>query len=407
MKDKRKPESWYFDFLIVTIISFLTYTTNQILNNSTALYVVSLGSDTMYGGMLISIFTISALVARILTGRLIDQRGCRIVSIVGAGIFSLFIFFFVQFPALMVLPVWRVFQGIGFAAVGTASGAAVSNILPPKSMGRGIFFFGLGQSLALCFGPFIALTLINGNDFSRVYITAALIMFVTIPLSCFCHYPSVIPEERASEKLEGGGESTSFVAKLKKLFTNYIELRAIKSVIVQVMTSIAVAFIVFYLAYYSADKNFADARLFFMVASFTMVCLRLFLPSVFSRLSKAQVLTGGYTFGIGSLLIIAFARNPVVFILGGVFYGIFHGTIGPVLQTLSVESVEPSRRGAATGTYYFAVDIGMGIGSALWGALIERISFFRTDFFAILCLVVSIVLSLVFFRGVTSAKKDK
>ena len=402
MNDKKYQKSWVFDFALITAISFLTYTTNQILNNSTALYVVSLGSDTAYGGFLISVFTVAALIARVIAGHMIDRRGCRIISIAGAGVFGLFCAVFVLVPKLYLLPVWRVFQGIGFAALGTASGAAVAKILPTKVLGRGIFIFGLGQSLALCAGPYLALTLINGSDFSRVYLSAACLILLTIPLSFLCRYPAGALEWVA-EKMDP--RKGTFRDKLFRLFTDHFEIRAIKPFLVQVVTSMAVAFIVFYLSYYASDKEFADAKLFFLVASITMVVLRLFFSPFFAELTRVQVLAFGYAFGFLCLLIIALTRNPVVFVLGGVSYGIFHGTIGPVLQTLSVQSVEPERRGAATGTYYFAVDIGMGIGSAMWGSVISFIGFYPANYCAAFCLIVTTILSVVFFSKVIPGDK--
>lgn len=397
MKRDLNEKSWYVDFIVITLISFLTYTTNQVLNNSTTLYVVSLGSDTAYGGVLLSIFTVAALIARIISGNLIDQRGARSISIIGAAIFGICNACFVLIPDLRILPVWRVLQGVGFAAVGTASGAAVAKILPQKSMSRGIFIFGLGQSLALCFGPYIALTLSKGNDYSMVYFSAAALILVTIPLSLICKYPK---SNRAlmSEQPPQEQEKLPWKERVKKAFLDHVEIRAIRPVIVQITTSMAVAFTVFYLAYFSADKDYANAKLFFMIGSIAMILLRVFLSPVLAKLSRAQALTFGYFFGIVSLLIVAFTRDPTVFILGGVCYGLFHGTIGPVLQTLSVESVEPERRGAATGTYYFAVDIGMGIGSALWGSVIDRINILTANLCAAACLVAAIILSVIFFN---------
>jgi len=403
MKDTEKLRAWVFDFILITIISFLTYTTNQILNNSTAMYVVSLGSDTAYGGMLISIFTVAALIARVAVGHLIDQRGARIVSIAGAGILGLCCAFFVLLPDLRLLSLWRIGQGIGYAALGTASGAAVAKILPPKAISRGIFVFGLGQSLALCAGPFIALSLVNGADFSRVYLSAAGIIGITIPLSLLCKYPKGSPKGESAA--DAAAEKPPLSERLRTFAFDHFEVRAIRPVLIQIVTSMAVAFIVFYLSYYSADKGYADAKLFFLVASITMVALRLLLSPFFAKLTRVQVLVGGYSFGFLCLMIIALTRNPFVFVLGGVAYGIFHGTIPPVLQTLSVQSVGPDRRGAATGTYYFAVDIGMGVGSLLWGFLIDSIGFLPAILCAAFCLIVTSVLSIRFFSIVSSAEK--
>jgi MFS family permease len=395
MSIKNTRRQWYIDFVLLTAISFLTSLTNQVMNNTISLYTVSLGSDTTYSGVLLAIFTVAALIGRFIVGHIIDQRGCRIVSVVGAFMYGTFCVMFELVPDLRAMGLWRVLQGLGFAALGTATGAAVSNVLPQNIMGKGMFIFGLGQSMAICVGPALALSLIIDNDFTLVYWAAGCAMWLIIPLSFICNYPKTDGQIQGQIHRKKKKEKESVSVVVSRFIYDHFEIKAIKPVILQLCDGIAAAFTAMYLSYYAADKPFADAKLFFALAAFAMITMRLIFSSFFNRFKSWQLLVIGFGSGIVSLLIIAFTTNPVVFLLGGVGYGVFHGTIGPVLQTLSVEKIAPERRGAATATYYLSVDIGMGVGSLLWGFLIAHIGFLFADFCTIAGLVVAIILSLV------------
>ena len=390
--------SWQTDFILVTAISFLTYTTNQILNNSTALYVVSLGGDTSFGGLLMSIFTVAALLSRLVCGKLIDSWGAKAITLFSAVLFAGSNLSYLLLNNLRLLFLWRVLQGISYAALGTASGAAVAKILPRSAMSRGIFLFGLGQSIALCVGPFIALSLMSGSDFSRVYLCASAIIFLAVPLGLLCSY---LPRSEDSS-LENA--EPHFGRKGRGLtLSDFFEVRTIKPALVQVLASMAVSLIVFFMSYFASDKVYANAKGFFLLASITMILLRVFLSKLLAQLKNTQVLSFGCLCGITCFLLLIMSRSVWLYRLSAVFYGVLHGTIGPVLQTLCVQRVPVEHRGVATGSYYLAVDVGTGIGTALWGVLIDHFGFSAAAFCAIICLSLGLILTIVFFRQDTPA----
>ena len=389
----RTERRWQTDFAIITAISFLTYTTNQTLNNSTALYVLSLGSDTSYGGALMSIFTIAALVSRLVCGKMIDNWGARAISLASAALFAASILCYLLLADLRLLFLWRVLQGISYAALGTASGAAVAKILPRQAMSRGIFVFGLGQSIALCVGPFIALSLMNGSDFNRVYCSAAAIIFCAVPLGLLCRYPVRSEPDIPQAASDAAGRRPLFRP------SDLFEIKTVKPAVVQVLSSMAVSLVVFYMSLFASDKAYANAKLFFLIASVTMILVRVFLSELLARLRNTQVLTLGCLSGMTSFLILITTRDARLYMASAVFYGVLHATIGPVLQTLSVQSVPIERRGVATSSYYLAVDVGTGIGTALWGVLIDHFGFSAAALTAIVCLAAAILLTFVFFRS--------
>ena len=76
-----------------------------------------------------------------------------------------------------------------------------------------------------------------------------------------------------------------------------------------------------------------------------------------------------------ALLILARADNLPMFLLAGACYGLGFGAAHPVLQAMAVRDVIPQRRGAANATFFVGFDLGIGLGSIIWGVIAEATSY--------------------------------
>jgi MFS family permease len=67
------------------------------------------------------------------------------------------------------------------------------------------------------------------------------------------------------------------------------------------------------------------------------------------------------------MAITSLAAQLTHLLLAGSFIGFGYGFCLPALQTLAIIKSPPQRRGAATGTFFVAFDVGIGLGTVLWG----------------------------------------
>ena len=56
---------------------------------------------------------------------------------------------------------------------------------------------------------------------------------------------------------------------------------------------------------------------------------------------------------------------PLIAMVLGAFLGIGFGALSPAFQTLAVRSAAPSRAGVATATYFWSLDISVGLAAAI------------------------------------------
>ena len=70
----------------------------------------------------------------------------------------------------------------------------------------------------------------------------------------------------------------------------------------------------------------------------------------------------------------------------------------PVLQGETVRHLPVLRRGAGTSTLFLAMDLGMGIGPTIWGAVSDAAGFTLAYVLSAACIFLSMVLLTLVFR---------
>ena len=113
---------------------------------------------------------------------------------------------------------------------------------------------------------------------------------------------------------------------------------------------------------------------FFTVSSIAVLVVRLFGGKLSDQHGALVVLIPGHISHIIALLILAFwAKSSYgLFLLAGVFYGIGLAVVMPVLNAVAVVDSPAGRNGAANATFYFLMDVGMLVASALIGIFIDH-----------------------------------
>lgn len=83
----------------------------------------------------------------------------------------------------------------------------------------------------------------------------------------------------------------------------------------------------------------------------------------------------GVTAIVTAMYTLAITSTSYHLAIGGIFFGIGFGLIQPGMLALCINYVPPSRRGAANATYWTAFDIGVALGSILWGMVTEIVGY--------------------------------
>jgi MFS family permease len=389
------------DFLLLCVFSLFSFTVTQMANSTTSLFVDSLGGSATYSGFMMFSYTAAALLVRMMCGKWIDRRGCRVFILSGAVMMAVSVACYNFFPILPALGAWRFLQGVSFSLISTAAGVAVANTLHPSLLGKGISVFSLAHSLATTVGPYLGLALIMGNRFFAVYWTASAISLTSVILAVNCSFKTNLQVVNLQETsaLKSADARRGRKAGVKDFIGTYFEKTAVKPAVIQLIVCVSLSSVVFFLPLFAADKSYADAGLFFVVASVAMILSRVLVVRIIDIVSIAAILIPCIFGGIVCMLLIVFTENTGLFLLAACFYGCLHGLCQPTLNTAVMNKAPIHRRGVAMATFFLFVDTGMGVGALLWGRLIDLFGFTVVYCFAGALLLINIPLLALMRKG--------
>lgn len=358
----------YFILLFITSVCFCF--ASEMLNVVLPLYVTEdLGKTAAVSGLMTTFYTIASAVSRPVNGLLTDKLTRRIVMVVGCGLYAVGIFLCGFIPMLATAFCCRILQGIGYSAASTANVAASNDVTPKDKLSEAVGYFGISQTLPSLFAPVIVTTLITaiGNRGTQ-YIIAAICALATI-LSLFANY---------ERKPEFAPELSTQVEKRSK--GAFIEPTAIIPSLIQFgslfFTSSLMVFSTLFFTAQKLPTSYLSAYL--TTTGVSILLVRALLSRFVGRVNPLTLLIPAWTAGIAQCFLFPSINSMAASIAMGVLFGCVHGIVWMTNGALAVSKAAPHRRGAANATFYLAFDAAIGIGAAVWGALIDAVGYVVT-----------------------------
>lgn len=357
---------WSVTFVGIIVVSFIGSLSNQALANVIPLYVDSAGGTALFSGVLVAVFAVSSSLTRLVGGMLADKKGRTLTLIVGITAFLVGVIGINLAGPLWLLPLWRVFQGAGFALVSTASATMAASVIPASRQGEGLGFYGLGQSLSMALGPSLGLILL-GLSVNTVFLPIIGVLGVAMAIALFLR----------------GRQDLAFVAPPRqersdhsqRWWWSFIERSVLPVFWVQLITALAFSGYLNFLSLYGVSSGVGNPGIFFIFAAASTVLSRIGIARLIDRLPTRLTLTFIYALGVASFLVVYAATNSAVFYAAGALFGLSFGLSTPMMNTMAIRLSPRERWGAATATNYLGTDIGVGVGGIVAGAIVTQWGF--------------------------------
>ncbi|HMM06908.1 MAG TPA: MFS transporter [Clostridiales bacterium] len=383
---QKKEPVWTRDFILMSIASLFITLGFQMLLPVLPVFSASIGGSDAWAGLVVGIFTISAVVMRPVSGRLLDKYGRRGVYLIGLIVFLLCVVAYNWTATIFALLMLRFIHGFGWGAASTASSTVASDIIPKSRLAEGMGYFGLTSTLAMAIAPALGLELLGAYGFNTVFYVSAgvVIICILISLPIKYHKPDALSQPSAALPSKPG-------------IGAIIEKTAILPAIVIFFITMTYGSIVSFIALYANQRQVENIGLFFTVYAAAVLISRPYFGRLTDKKGTRFAVIPGIFFVIIAMLLVSLANSLPVFLIAGFIYGIGFGATQPALQALSVSKAAPSRRGAANATFFLGFDLGIGAGSILWGIVAEN---FGYQFIYLLAIIPAIVGALIYIRSI-------
>jgi MFS family permease len=345
--DSKSSSLWTKDFILTSLSNLFLFFSFHLLTPILPVYVVEMGGDKFAAGMVVGIFTVSALVIRPFVGGALDVLDQKKVLLFGLIVCALSAISFEWTVFVSFILVARMVQGIGWGIVTTTYATMVSDLIVAKRRAEGMGYFGLSINMGMAFGPLIGIWLMVEFGFSYVFLIAAISILLSMILSQFIHYQPKPFKKANTEKV------------------SFIEKRALLPAVMVMMMTLAHGGILSSLTLFGQETGIINVGWFFLASAFSMMVSRPTAGKVADRIGKNFVIVPGALALVIGILILSYSTNVFVLVIAAIFYGTGYGSIQPTLHAWMINRVLPARRGAATATYFSIFDLGIGAG-AVW-----------------------------------------
>lgn len=377
MDKERKSRLWSGDFIIILAVTLLAFVSVQGLNNGTPIYVSLLGGTNAYAGALILDFSVAAAISRLLVGRTIDARSRRSFMIGGAVLLLVGTAGVLLFPFLEAQVVFRAIQGFGFGTITTAASTATADVAPLSRLGEALGYYGLGQSLGFAIGPSLAIVLVSFAYHETLFVGMAVIALCLIVLGFSCRYEShperLDPTCAYARSLKKAKEGKEQAVEKRSLIWQLFEKDALPGAVPMLVSCLGYAIIVSFVSKYGVQQGLAAPGVFFVCAAITMTLIRLLGGRLIDQVNPVALLVAPVVFGVICFVLLACTQGETWFYVAGAFFGLSMGLAFPLFNTVAVKCAPTERRGAASALYGLANDVGIGVGSLAWGAVIDAV----------------------------------
>ena len=379
-------------FILVWIAALGLNLTQNMLNNGITLYITSMGMSTGFAGTLAIPYAIAAIIMRFVGGSWIDRYSRRSLLVVGCLTFGVTAILFGAIPSVWALLLFRGLHGFSYSSGQLAASTANVDVTPPEKRSLGIGIFWTSSAVSLGCAGFLVTGLTSGGSYMPLFLACGAVSLVVAMSSLFCNY---------EKKTDAAERKNPAASNQYRGILRFVEPAAFRPAILMLVEAVGISSAALYLMKFAKDMAYDNAALALVTATVGMVVGNLSSDRMIRKLGAKGTLMFTFLISAVGFAMMVLVKSYATYLLGGVAYGFLQGVCLPVFSALAVKGMPVERRGVAGGTVYCMLDLGMGVGTALWGTVIGSLGFTASFRGGAAVLVLGAVLSFLFYRKET------
>jgi len=375
---------WNRVYTCAFVANFAHQVAQYMVSPLVAGYAGRLGATAVIIGIISGLFYGVAFAARPFSGPAITKLNKKYIMIAAYAIGFLVNGSYALSSNLPLFIGARILHGVQFAFIGSLTLTIAGDSLPLNRMGSGVGLFGAGTAIAQAMAPGMGIYLRNWGDaafggnggYTVVFSVAALIMLISI-IPC-----AVMPYKPLSleQKTELGAWYKSIIAK-----------EAIPTSIVVVFVCFASILYTFFVESFAVEQGINNIGWFFTVYAIVLLISRPLSGRLFDKYGGKAVIYPGCVIFAVSFLVVGLGKSFTMVIIGAILAAIGYGTAQPSLQTICIKSVSSLRRGAASNTLYFGMDLGYWLGPSIGGFIVSSSSYATLYILTVIPIAIAVI----------------
>lgn len=358
-----KEKLWNGNYVKIWLANFMIFFSFMLLTPLLPTYL----SETFHAdkdtiGMVLSGYTITALVIRSLSGYMVDSFPRRIVLVASYALFCLFFAGYIIAGSLLLFTIVRTLHGAPFGATTVSNSTVAIDVLPSSRRAEGIGYYGLSNNIATAISPTVAL-LIYGmyGDFNTLFWLA----FITSAIGLTFTASAKLPHRHPIKKQE------------RLSLDRFILLKGWSQGLSIICFAFSYGILATYIAIYGKEELgiTSGTGLFFALLAIGLICSRLIGSRTLRKGKIVQNASAGIIIAMLGYLMFAALHNKVGYYGAALVIGLGNGHMFPAFQTMFINLATNKQRGTANSTMLVSWDIGIGLGILAGGIAAEHFGY--------------------------------
>lgn len=353
---QEEPTSIYtVQFGLVCLSSFLFSASFNMLIPELPAYLTAMGGAS-YKGLIIALFTLTAGISRPFSGKLTDTIGRVPVMAVGSIVCFVCGFLYPVLTSIAGFLFLRLLHGFSTGFKPTATAAYVADLVPSGKWGEAMGVHGVCFSTGLAIGPAIGSEITA--HFSINYLFYCSSIFALLSIVILAKMKETLPNK----------QKFTF-SHLKINAKEIIEWRVIPSSLIILWSYVSYGAILTVISDWSKHLGTGNKGLFFMVFTISSLLIRFIAGKVSDRYGRVVIIKLSLGLLMIALLGIGLANSSFILMLASAIYGVATGMLSPSATAWTIDLSRPKHRGKAVATMYIFLEVGIGLGALLAGAI--------------------------------------
>lgn len=356
---------WNSNYLKVCLANFMSNFSFMVLAPLLPLYLSdTFGADKHTIGVVLSGYTVVALLVRPFSGYITDSFPRKRVLVLSYGLFS---FFFALYLGIGTLPATlglaafslvRTLHGGPMGLATTATTTAAIDVLPASRRAEGIGYFGISNNLGTAIAPFVGL---YAYDLLGSYIVLFALAFVASAIGFLANSTVHIPPREAVPNKEP--------ISLDRFFL----MAAWRQSLMLACFSFSYGVISTYLAIYGKEVLGMTTGTggFFLLLSLGLMSSRLLGARSLRKGRVVENAAVGMAISLVGFFLFAAFHSPLGYYGCALLVGLGNGHMFPATQTMFINLAPNNQRGTASSSLLTSWDIGIGFGVVAGGVVAE------------------------------------
>ncbi|MDD6358087.1 MAG: MFS transporter [Bacteroidales bacterium] len=350
---------WNSNYLKIWIANFMIFFSFMLLTPLLPIYLTdTFNADKQTIGIVLSGYTIMALVTRVFSGYIVDSFSRKGVLLLSYFLFFLFFAGYIIAGTLMLFAIVRTLHGAPFGITTVSNSTVAIDVLHPSRRAEGIGYYGLSNNIATAISPSVALWIFHATENYNLIFAAA---FIFASLGFFINTTVKVPPKPTVQD------------KQPISFDRFFLTKGWSEAICLVCFAFSYGVISTYVAIYGREELGINGGtgFFFMLLAIGLILSRLIGSRTLRQGKIVQNAGIGSLISLGGYLLFAALHNEIGYYGAALIIGLGNGHMFPAYQTMFINLAPHTQRGTASSSLLVSWDVGVGIGILVGGILSE------------------------------------